>query len=97
MELYFKGLIVGAFTFTLIGVLHPIVIKTEYHFGVKAWRAFLLAGVAALAAALLVEDTVVSSMLGVTAFSSFWSIKELFAQRRRVQKNWFPKNPKRKY
>ena len=53
--------------------------------------------VAALAAAMLVEDIVVSSMLGVTAFSAFWSIKELFEQRQRVLKGWFPKNPKRKY
>ena len=27
----------------------------------------------------------------------FWSIKEVFEQRERVRKGWFPKNPKRKY
>ena len=97
MELYFEGLIIGAFTFLIIGLFHPIVIKTEYYFGVKLWWIFLLAGLAALAAAMLVEDIVVSSMLGVTAFSAFWSIKELFEQRQRVLKGWFPKNPKRKY
>ena len=97
MELYFEGLIIGAFTFLIIGLFHPIVIKTEYYFGVKPWRIFLLGGLAALAAAMLVEDIVVSSMLGVTAFSAFWSIKELFEQRQRVLKGWFPKNPKRKY
>lgn len=97
MELYFEGLIIGAFTFLIIGLFHPIVIKTEYYFGVKPWWIFLLAGLAALAAAMLVEDIVVSSMLGVTAFSAFWSIKELFEQRHRVLKGWFPKNPKRKY
>lgn len=97
MELYFEGLIIGAFTFLIIGLFHPIVIKTEYYFGVKPWWIFLLAGLAALATAMLVEDIVVSSMLGVTAFSAFWSIKELFEQRQRVLKGWFPKNPKRKY
>ncbi len=97
MELYFEGLIIGAFTFLIIGLFHPIVIKTEYYFGVKPWWIFLLSGLAALAAAMLVEDIVVSSMLGVTAFSAFWSIKELFEQRQRVLKGWFPKNPKRKY
>lgn len=97
MELYFEGLIIGAFTFLIIGLFHPIVIKTEYYFGVKPWWIFLLAGLAALAAAMLVEDIVVSSMLGVTAFSAFWSIKELFEQRQRVLKGWFPQNPKRKY
>ena len=88
MELYFEGLIIGAFTFLIIGLFHPIVIKTEYYFGVKPWWIFLLGGLAALAAAMLVEDIVVSSMLGV---------KELFEQRQRVLKGWFPKNPKRKY
>jgi hypothetical protein len=33
---------------------------------------------------------------GVTAFSSFWSIIEVFEQRERVRKGWFPENPKRK-
>ena len=83
MELYFEGLIIGAFTFLIIGLFHPIVIKTEYYFGVKPWWIFLLGGLAALAAAMLVE--------------AFWSIKELFEQRQRVLKGWFPKNPKRKY
>lgn len=32
----------------------------------------------------------------VTAFSCFWSILELIQQERRVQKGWFPANPKRK-
>ena len=35
-------------------------------------------------------------ILGVIAFSSFWSILELFQQEKRVQRGWFPKNPKRK-
>ena len=33
---------------------------------------------------------------GPISFSSLWSILELFKQRRRVEKGWFPKNPKRK-
>ncbi|MBQ5864199.1 MAG: DUF4491 family protein, partial [Bacteroidales bacterium] len=28
--------------------------------------------------------------------SSFWSILEVFEQKKRVEKGWFPKNPKRK-
>jgi hypothetical protein len=38
----------------------------------------------------------ISTLLGVFAFSSFWSIHELFEQRERVRKGWFPQNPKRK-
>ena len=36
-------------------------------------------------------------VLGVFAFSSFWTIKEVFDQRKRVLKGWFPMNPKRKH
>jgi hypothetical protein len=44
----------------------------------------------------LVESLVVSIILGVVAFSSFWSIGEVFQQRKRVEKGWFPANPKKK-
>ena len=47
--------------------------------------------------ALLVDSILISSLLGVFAFSSFWTIKEVFDQRKRVLKGWFPMNPKRKH
>ena len=49
--MYFTGIIIAVMTFLTIGIWHPIVIKTEYH----------------------------------------WGIGELFAQRKRVEKGWFPK------
>lgn len=87
----YEGLIIGACTFLVIGIFHPIVIKTEYHFGVKVWWVFLLLGLVALALSLVEHNTILSTLLGVLAFSSFWSIKELFEQRERVRKGWFPK------
>ena len=91
----FEGLIIGVCTFLIIGLFHPIVIKTEYHFGVRVWWVFLLLGLAGVAGSLVVSNTLLSTLLGVFAFSSFWSIKELFEQRERVRKGWFPKKPKR--
>lgn len=93
--MHLEGLAIGICTFLIIGLFHPLVIKTEYHFGVGVWWVFLLLGVAGVIASLFVADTVLSTLLGVFAFSSFWSIKELFEQRERVRKGWFPKNPKR--
>ena len=52
---------------------------------------------AGVAASLSVDNVILSSLLGVFAFSSFWTIKEVFEQEDRVKKGWFPKNPKRKY
>ncbi len=94
--LNFEGLAIGLLTFIIIGVFHPLVIKAEYYWGVKSWWLFCLLGVIATIASLFVHDTIVAVCLGVLAFSSFWSIMEVFEQRERVQKGWFPKNPKRK-
>ena len=51
-----QGLLLGAATFLIIGIFHPIVIKTEYYFGTKPWWVFLLLGIAGAGDALLVED-----------------------------------------
>lgn len=97
MELNFSGVAIGVATFLIIGLFHPLVIKAEYYIGVKSWWIFLLLGVTTGIASLLVNNLIISILLGVFAFSSFWSIGEVFEQRKRVQKGWFPKNPNRKY
>ena len=91
------GLVIGVATFLIIGLFHPIVIKAEYYFGVKCWWVFALAGVITVALSLLVENLLISTLLAVFGASSFWSIGEIFEQRKRVEKGWFPRNPKRKY
>lgn len=91
----FLGIIIAVVTFLVIGLFHPIVIKAEYYFGVKCWWAFALAGVVFLILSLFIENIIASSVLGVIGCSSFWSILEIFEQRERVRKGWFPKNPKR--
>lgn len=91
----FEGLLVGLCTFLIIGLFHPLVIKGEYYFGEKVKWAFLVAGIIFLAATLLVRSFIGSALLGVTAFSCFWSIKEVDEQVERVRKGWFPANPRR--
>lgn len=91
-----SGITVGLATFLIIGVFHPIVIKAEYHFGKRCWWAFALAGVAFAVLSLFISNMVLATVTGVTAFSCFWSIHELFEQENRVKKGWFPANPKRK-
>ena len=82
---HLAGIVIGLCTFLVIGLFHPLVIKGEYYFGVRIWWAFLAVGI------------VCGFLLGVTGFSSFWGIGEIFEQRKRVEKGWFPRNPKRKY
>ncbi len=92
----FQGLVIGAVAFLIIGIFHPIVIKTEYYMGKKAWPLFLIVGLALIVASLFVDSIVIASILGITGFSSFWSIHELIEQEERVRKGWFPSNPNKK-
>ena len=96
-QINWMGIVIGVSTFLIIGLFHPIVIKGEYYFGTRCWWWFAVAGVALIVAALLVESVLASALLGVTGFSSFWSILEIFEQQGRVHKGWFPRNPKRTY
>ena len=89
----FTGIIVALATFIIIGDFHPIVIKAEYYLGARCWWIFLLAGILFGALSLLVNHLIFSTILGVTAFSCFWSILELKQQRERVRKGWFPEGP----
>ena len=88
---HLTGIVVGGITFLIIGLFHPLVVKGEYYFGVRCWWVFLLSGMAAIIAAFLVDNVIASASCGVFAFSSFWAIGELFEQRKRVEKGWFPK------
>ena len=45
----------------------------------------------------LVIGWILASFLGVFGASALWGIGELFHQRKRVLKGWFPMNPKRKH
>lgn len=91
-----NGILIGALVFLIIGCYHPLVIKGEYYFGVRIWWAFLVAGLVFGVLACLVGSLFWSAVLGVASFSSFWGILEVFHQRKRVEKGWFPKNPNRK-
>ena len=95
MEIYYTGVIIAISTFVIIGIFHPIVMKTEYYTGIRFWWIFLVAGILCIGAAFLIADVLFSAILGVIGASCLWSIGELFEQRERCEKGWFPKNPKR--
>uniref|UniRef100_UPI0006CFDD4A DUF4491 family protein n=1 Tax=Clostridium sp. NkU-1 TaxID=1095009 RepID=UPI0006CFDD4A len=87
---------IGVGTFLIIGLLHPVVIKAEYYFGGKIWPVFLIAGALCIGFSLACPGGILSALLAVLGFSLLWSIKELAEQKKRVEKGWFPKNPKKK-
>ena len=91
-----NGVIIAAACFVCIGIFHPIVIKAEYYFSSKCWPAFLITGVIALTVSTQIPNVILSSVSGVFGCSCLWSIFELKEQEKRVERGWFPKNPKRK-
>ena len=91
----FDGIAAGLGTFLIIGLLHPVVIKMEYHFGTRAWPSFLIAGLGCIGLSLFSSVPLLSTLLAISGFSLLWSIREIFEQERRVKKGWFPKNPNR--
>ena len=92
----FSGLIIGISAFLIIGIFHPIVIKTEFYFGKRVWPVFLFTGVILIGVSIGITDVIVSSITGIIGFSSLWSIHELIEQEQRVRKGWFPENPNKK-
>ncbi len=95
--MYFTGLIIAFSTFLIIGLFHPVVIKTEYYTGTRYWWVFLVTGILCVIGSLLIANPIVSSLVGVTGASLLWTIGEIFDQKKRVEKGWFPMNPKRKH
>ena len=90
-EYHLGGIAIGICTFLIIGLFHPIVVKAEYYWGTRCWWIFLVLGIAGIIGTVLISDILISSLLGVFSFSSFWTIKEIFEQRERVL--FFPAKP----
>ena len=93
--MYFQGLAMGVIVFLIIGIFHPVVIKVEYYFGKRIWPIFFIIGWGFILLSVFTENVFLSIFLGVFGFSSLWSIGELIEQEKRVEKGWFPKNPKK--
>lgn len=94
-ELNISGLLVGASSFLIIILGRWACIAGEYYFSRKIWISFLLIGILALIAGLLIKDVLIASILSIFALTMFWGIHEVIEQEERVKKGWFPENPKR--
>ncbi len=92
----FTGIIFGVFTFLIIGILHPVVIWTEYTFSKNCWPVFAIIGSFFIILSFITQVVVYSCFFALVGANFLWCIKELFEQEKRVSKGWFPCNPKRK-
>ena len=67
---HLQGLLIGALTFLVIGLFHPLVIKAEYYIGTRAWFLFLLMGIVGVIVSVCTQHPLLSIVAGVFAFSS---------------------------
>ena len=80
----YAGIIVGAYTFIMIGVLHVAVVRIERAIGSQVWPWFVVLGLIFGVASLMASDVLTSALLGVSGFLFAWSGPELRKQRERV-------------
>ena len=95
LELKLSGLIVGAASFLIIIFGRWACIAGEYYFTKKLWIAFLIIGIASLVSALFIDHLIIASILSIFGLTLLWGIQEIIEQEERVEKGWFPVNPKR--
>jgi hypothetical protein len=95
-QMYLSGIILGLISFLIISLYRPLVIFVEYHFGTRIWPVFLIVGIVLCMFSLFFENIILNIMFGLIAFCSFWSIKELFQQKKGVERGWVPRKPNRK-
>ena len=85
------GIIIGLVMLIATGLGHILVIKGEYHLGVNLWASFLIIGVFFIILSALAKNNLSSGIFGILGITFIWGILELFHQRERVEKGWFPK------
>ena len=96
VEMNFYGLAMASTMILATGLGHILIIKGEYYWGVKWWPGLVVLGLLVLIISVLVDNVLLSGCFGILAAVLLWSVYELFLQRKRVERGWFPRNPKRK-
>jgi hypothetical protein len=80
----YAGIVLGVYTFVMIGILHMVVVKIEKAIGSHIWPGFVVLGLAFGVWSLRVDDVLISTLLGVSGFLFAWSGPELKKQKERV-------------
>jgi hypothetical protein len=75
---------------------HVWVIKDEYHIEALVWPVPAIIGAALVLASLWVDYVFLSAALGIFGFTVLWGAHELVKQEKRVERGWFPRNPRKR-
>jgi hypothetical protein len=93
--LNYAGLFLGLFMLFSIGLGFLWVIKLEYYVGAHIWKWVLAFGIILSLASICIPTFWGSALLGITGGSVAWGATELPDQENRVERGFFPANPKR--
>ena len=91
----FEGIVIGASAFLIIGLMHPVVIKTEYYIGTRAWPAFLVPGLILIGISLFPMPVWLAALLSILGFSLLWSITSCSSRRSASERAGSPETRRR--
>ena len=86
------GLFAGLITLLIIGLGFPLVIHSERIFGYTCWPYLMGLGALIVAISLLVQNSLLSLVVGVFGATCIWGSTELKEQAVRAELGWFPVN-----
>lgn len=90
------GSIVGFAAFVIIMFARYSCIVGEYYFTKRFWIVFLIVGLLSVAISFILTNIILSTIVAIIGFNYLWGVNEIIEQEQRVNKGWFPKNPKRR-
>lgn len=89
------GVYLSFFMLFAIGFGFFWVIKLEYYFGARIWKAVLVLGLVLCAGSVFMPTFESSAVMGIFGGSVVWGATELPDQEERVRQGHFPANPRR--
>ena len=91
----FYGMVMGSTMILAVGLGHLLVVKWEYYWGSKTWPGLFVIGFSIVVISCLVNNILLSGSIGIFGATLLWGVFELFKQKKRVERGWFPRNPRR--
>jgi len=83
-SLQWAGIILAVVTFITIGVGHVLVRRLHARFGTRPAVPFFITGAAVLLASMLVQNNLLSAVLGLGAITLAWDGIEIYRQEKRM-------------
>lgn len=83
-SLQWAGIVLAAVTFITIGIGHVLVRRLYARYGTRPAIPFFFSGAVVLLASMLVQNNLLSAVLGLTAITLAWDGIEMYRQEKRI-------------